>query len=78
MQASQVAALISAGIDSAEVTVRSDDETHFEATVIAGVFDGMTKIHRHQLVYSCLGDRVGGEIHALSIRAFSPEEWRSL
>lgn len=78
MQASQVEALISAGIDSAEVSVRSDDDTHFEALVVAAAFDGMRTIQRHQLIYASLGELVGREIHALSIKAYSPGEWREL
>jgi acid stress-induced BolA-like protein IbaG/YrbA len=32
-------------------------------------------VARHQLVYRALGERVGREIHALSIEALTPEEW---
>ena len=53
----------------------SDDNTHFEAVVVAAEFDGVRPLGRHQLVYKTLGSRVGNEIHALSIRAFTPAEW---
>lgn len=77
MQAKQVEELINAGLSNARVQVESGDGSHFEALVIAAEFDGLGKIQRHQLVYGTLGERVGREIHALSIRAFSPDEWEA-
>ncbi len=58
-----------------EVTVRSDDDTHFEAVVVAPQFVGKRPLARHQVVYATLGEAVGREIHALSIQAHTPEEW---
>ena len=54
----------------------SDDNTHFEALVVAAEFEGKRPLARHQLVYKCLGTLVGNEIHALSIKALTPDEWR--
>ena len=59
------------------VKVASDDNTHFEALVVAAEFEGKRPIARHQLVYRCLGKLVGNEIHALSIKALTPDEWRA-
>lgn len=72
----EIARLIEAGLEDAVVKVASDDNTHFEALVVAAEFEGKRPIARHQLVYRCLGRLVGNEIHALSIRALTPEEWR--
>ena len=44
---------------------------------IAAEFEGKRPIARHQLVYRCLGKLVGNEIHALSIKALTPDEWRA-
>lgn len=76
MQASEIEGLIAAGFSDAIVRVESDDNTHFGALVIAEEFDGKRALERHQLVYATLGSLVGNEIHALSIRAFTPAEWR--
>jgi len=54
----------------------SDDNTHFEALVVAAEFEGKRPLARHQLVYKTLGALMGNEIHALSIRAFTPDEWQ--
>lgn len=73
----EITRLIEAGFDDAIVKVMSGDNTHFEALVVAGEFEGKRSIARHQLVYKCLGALVGNEIHALSIRALTPDEWQA-
>lgn len=75
MEPSEIAGLIEAGFGDAVVRVASDDNTHFEALVVADEFEGKRAIARHQLIYKCLGTLVGNEIHALSIRAFTPAEF---
>ncbi len=75
MDPSEIKRLIAAELPGAEVRVQSPDNTHFEAVVVAPQFAGMRSIARHQLVYRSLGTLVGNEIHALSIRTFTPEEW---
>lgn len=74
MNKEQVAALIREGLPAAQVEVQSDDDTHFAALVVAEAFEGLRPLQRHQLVYRALGARMGGEIHALSIRALTPAE----
>jgi acid stress-induced BolA-like protein IbaG/YrbA len=76
MDPSDITQMIEAGFENAQVKVMSDDNTHFEALVVAEEFEGKRPIARHQLVYNCLGKLVGNEIHALSIRALTPDEWR--
>jgi acid stress-induced BolA-like protein IbaG/YrbA len=77
MEPAEIEKLIIAGFEDATVRVASDDNHHFEALVIAAEFEGKRPLARHQLVYSCLGSLVGNEIHALSIRALTPDEWRA-
>ena len=76
MNPTEITALIEAGFEDAKVRVLSDDNTHFEALVVAAEFEGKRPLARHQLVYEALGALVGNEIHALSIRAFTPDEWQ--
>jgi len=76
MEPSEITHRIEAGFTAAVVKVMSDDNTHFEALVVADEFEGMRPLARHQLVYRCLGTLVGNEIHALSITALTPDEWR--
>ncbi|MCH8059829.1 MAG: BolA/IbaG family iron-sulfur metabolism protein [Proteobacteria bacterium] len=72
----KITCLIEAGFDDAVVKVSSSDNTHFEAVIVAREFDGKSLLARHQLVYQTLGTLVGNEIHALSIRAHTPDEWQ--
>ena len=74
MHPSQVADLIRAALPGAEVTVASDDQTHYSARIVSESFAGLRGVARHQLVYRALGSRVGREIHALSIEALTPVE----
>ncbi len=47
---------------------------HFNLHVISAHFDGLSSIARHRLIYATLSSLMQREIHALSIRAFTPEE----
>ncbi len=78
MEPSDIQKLIEEGLENATAKVMSDDNTHFQAVVVADAFEGLRSIARHQLVYQCLGSLVGNEIHALSIRAFTPGELEDL
>jgi len=51
------------------------DGQHFEAVVVSDAFAGKSRVQRHQLVYQTLGDRMRAEIHALSMKTFTPQEW---
>jgi acid stress-induced BolA-like protein IbaG/YrbA len=51
------------------------DGHHFEALIVAGAFDGLSRVRRHQLVYAALGDRMREEVHALSMVTLTPAEW---
>ena len=75
MTPDEITRLIEDGLDTVAVDVRSDDNTHFAALVVSTAFEGLRPLQRHQLVYKTLGEKVGREIHALSIQAVTPDEW---
>ncbi|GAA5090934.1 MAG: BolA family transcriptional regulator [Alcaligenaceae bacterium] len=54
------------------------DGSHFEAIIVSPAFEGKNRIQRHQVVYAALGDRMKSEIHALSMRTYTPEEYKAL
>lgn len=66
--------LIEQGLPGARADVRGDDGVHFEATVVSDAFRGKLPLARHRMVYATLGDRMGGEIHALQLKTVTPEE----
>lgn len=54
------------------------DGSHFEAVIVSPAFEGKNRIQRHQVVYTALGDRMKSEIHALSMRTYTPEDYKAL
>ncbi|MAW33938.1 MAG: BolA family transcriptional regulator [Proteobacteria bacterium] len=58
------------------VDVKGDGQ-HFEAVIVSEVFEGKNTLKQHQIVYNALGDKMRTEIHALSMRTFTPEKWKS-
>jgi acid stress-induced BolA-like protein IbaG/YrbA len=71
-----IRAYIAAGLPCEHLEV-SGDGSHFEAIIVSPAFEGKRPIARHQLVYSVLGDRMKQEIHALSMRTLTPEEFKA-
>jgi acid stress-induced BolA-like protein IbaG/YrbA len=75
VQAEDIKRLIETGLAGAQVKV-SGDGYHFEAVIISQVFTGKSKVQQHQMVYQALGDKMKQEIHALSMRTLTPEQWQ--
>ena len=65
---------IRAGLPCTHVRVTGDG-AHFEALIVSPSFAGLTRVRQHQLVYGALGERMRVEIHALSMKTLTPEEW---
>ena len=63
-----------AGLPGARVDVQGEDGVHIEATVVSEAFAGKLPLARHRLVYATLGEKMGGEIHALQLRTITPAE----
>ena len=66
---------IEQGMTTTYLTVGGDGQ-HFEAVIVSEEFAGKSRIQRHQRVYQTLGDRMRGEIHALSMKTYTPQEWQ--
>ena len=49
-----------------------DGRGHFACTIVSDAFRGVSPLERHRMVYDALGDMMLTDIHALSIRAFTP------
>lgn len=77
MNPAEIEALIVAGLPGAKVQVESDDGTHFSAVIITDEFNGKRTLQRHQRVYAALGERMGREIHALTMQTYTPAEWQA-
>ena len=70
----QVREFIAAGLPCEHLEVEGDGR-HFFATIVSTAFDGRSRVARHQQVYAALGDRMREQIHALSMKTFTPAEW---
>lgn len=70
-----VKSYIAAGLDCSHVEVEGDGQ-HFNAVIVSTAFAGKRLVQRHQLVYAALGDRMREEIHALSMKTLTPEEFQ--
>jgi len=75
MNAEHIKSLIAAGLPCNHLELEGDGR-HWYAVVVSAEFEGKRAIARHQRVYATLGDKMQtGEVHALSIKAFTPAEW---
>ena len=78
MTAQELQDLIGAGLPCAHLQVQGDGR-HWYATLVSEEFEGKRLIQRHQRVYATLGNRmVTDEVHALSMRTYSPAEWEKM
>ena len=50
---------------------------HFQVLIVAESFRGKSRIDRHRAVYDALGDAMRDHIHALALRAMTPDEWKA-
>jgi len=73
MDSTMIEQVIRTGLPDAEIHVKGDDGVHFEAVVRSASFVGKSTLQRHRLVYAALGELMGNEIHALSLRTELPE-----
>lgn len=49
---------------------------HYSVVVVSGRFAGMGRVDRHRAVYDAVGDMIPTQVHALVVRAYTPEEWQ--
>jgi acid stress-induced BolA-like protein IbaG/YrbA len=75
MTASELQQLIATGLSCQHLEVDGDGR-HWQAVIVSPVFEGKRLIARHQMVYATLGQRMHtDEVHALSMKTFTPTEW---
>ncbi|GIX22866.1 MULTISPECIES: BolA family protein [Caldimonas] len=70
----EVRTYIAQGLACEHLDVEGDGR-HFFATIVSAEFEGLSRVARHQRVYRALGDRMREQIHALSMKTFTPAEW---
>ncbi len=75
MEPKQVEELIKAGLPDCDVMVTGDG-SHFNATIVGDIFDGMMPVKKQQLVYKTVNKYIAsGELHAFTMKTYTPAEW---
>ncbi len=70
--------LVEKAIPGAQAEINGDG-SKFEAQVVSSAFEGKSTVNRHRMVYSVLDEHIkSGAIHALTIKAYTPEEWQEV
>ena len=78
MQSEQIKKIIAEGLSCDALHVEGDGE-HFEALVVSSQFVGKSRVQRQQMVNAVLRSYFdSGELHALSMKTVTPEEWSAL
>ena len=75
MTSEELQSIIAAGLPCDHLEL-SGDCRHWYATIVSRAFEGQRLIQRHQRVYASLGGRMQtDEVHALSMKTYTPAEW---
>ena len=75
LTAENVKTYIESALPCEHVQVEGDDGRHFQALIVSAQFQGKNTVQQHQMVYKSLGDKMKQEIHALSMKTLTPEQW---
>ena len=80
MNESEIQLLIEEKLPESQVAVvdTRGSGDHFEIMVISDNFEGISLIDRHRIIHSALGENLGGSIHAVEIKAYTPKQWEAL
>lgn len=75
MEQEAIIALLRAALPNAEIEMidLAGDNDHWKAVIVSEQFRGKSRVAQHQLVYAALGDKMGGELHALALETRTPE-----
>jgi stress-induced morphogen len=76
MSAIDIERFIKEALPDAMVEIRdlAGDGDHYSANVVSAAFKGKSRVQQHQMVYSALKGRMGGELHALALQTSAPQE----
>ena len=69
--------LIEIRLPGADIKVESEDGTHFRAFIISELFSGKSMLQQHRMVYEALGSKMGKDIHALSLKTLTPQQYKN-
>ncbi|NVJ92384.1 MAG: BolA family transcriptional regulator [Methylocystaceae bacterium] len=75
MEAHEIEQLIRDGLPGADVRIEDlrGDGDHYAAYVVSAAFEGKSRVQQHQMVYSTLQGKMGGDLHALALQTSTPD-----
>jgi stress-induced morphogen len=75
MEAHEIEQLIRDALPGADVRIEDlrGDGDHYAAYVVSAAFEGKSRVQQHQMVYSALQGKMGGDLHALALQTSTPE-----
>ena len=75
MTSDELQSIISSALPCEHIELSGDGQ-HWYAVIVSSTFEGQRRIQRHQKVYATLGGRIQtNEVHALSMKTYTPAEW---
>jgi BolA protein len=63
--------------ESASHNVPPGSETHFKVVMVSEDFEGSRLIARHRAVNEVLAEELAGDVHALALHTYTPDEWQA-
>lgn len=74
MAEQDIVAMLKAALPNAEIEMidLAGDNDHWKAVIVSEQFRGLSRVAQHQLVYKALGNKMGGELHALALETRAP------
>ncbi len=77
MDPAQVRGLLDQAFPDADIELEdmTGTQDHYQARIVSSAFEGKSPVQQHQLVYAALGDAMGGPIHALALKTYTPQAW---
>ncbi len=62
---------------TAEVIDLTGTQDHYQAIIVSPAFEGKMMIEQHRQVFKIVQSEVdSGEVHALTLKTFTPEQYR--
>ena len=78
MDSNEIKQLVKKNLPDCKVMLTGDD-SHFQIVVVSSAFIDKRPLDRHRLVYDLVNQAiVSGQLHALSVKTFTPEEWEAM
>ncbi|WP_299019174.1 BolA family iron metabolism protein IbaG [uncultured Photobacterium sp.] len=75
MEISDIKQILGNALELDEIIVKGDG-SHYEVIAVGAIFEGMSRVKKQQTIYGPLMAKIAAnDIHALSIKTFTPEEW---